>query len=65
MSESNTAEEAASEEAPEVFQNRAARRAKGKKDGTGQTPTAQSAGGFHGRSSVPGRRQYGSRRTGG
>ena len=43
MSESNTAEEAASEEAP----------------------TAQSAGGFHGRSSVPGRRQYGTRRTGG
>jgi hypothetical protein len=61
MSESNE-----TDEKPEVFQNRAARRAKGKKGskGEGEAGVAQGAPAPHGRSAVPGRRQYGNRRTG-
>jgi hypothetical protein len=46
------------------FLNRAARRAKGRKD-AGQQPVAGRGSAIHGRGSVPGQRQWGNRRTGG
>jgi hypothetical protein len=56
------AESGATEETPEVFENRAARRAKGKKTGK---PAPSSSGHVHGRSNtVQSPRQYGNRRSG-
>ena len=62
MAEESSAEEQETSE-PEEFLNRAARRAKGKKHGQA-SDLANTAAQQHGRSSVPGRRNYGNRRSG-
>jgi hypothetical protein len=64
MAESSAADEQETQETPEPeeFLNRAARRAKGKKHGKAEVATHSQP---HGRAAVPGRRQFGNRRTGG
>ncbi|GIF21413.1 hypothetical protein BJ973_005140 [Actinoplanes tereljensis] len=53
-------------EQPEEFMNRAARRAaKGKKHGHSDSGVTQTGGQPHGRGTVPARKSFGNRRSGG
>jgi hypothetical protein len=56
-------EDAPAEDAPAEFENRAARRAKGKHS-SAQHPVSGKGPHLHGRGTIPGQRQWGNRRTG-